>query len=44
MEEKRKFTDHILNFGGSLNSFSDEFASLDKKFLDAYNGAELYVK
>ncbi|MBQ6293964.1 MAG: hypothetical protein IJK77_08945 [Lachnospiraceae bacterium] len=38
------FTDHILNCSGSLKSFSDEFTSLDKKFVEAYKGAELYIK
>ena len=38
------FTDIVLNCSGSLNSFSDEFSSADKKVLDAYNAAELYVK
>lgn len=38
------FTDTVLRCEGSLESFSNEFADADDKFIEFYHLAELYVK
>ncbi len=38
------FTNTVLNCKGSLQSFSDEYNSVDKALSDCYNAAELYTR
>lgn len=42
-EAYMKFTDHVIDMDGSLNTFSDDFVKYDEELMTCYNNMDIYI-